>query len=319
MVSLLASPEFEIFNPEILRSLSTQRAGYVREYVSASSLTTFSAGGDLRALVTVENIEELQRLVTQLSSEGQLFRVIGNGSNVLVGDNGVQEWIVRLGAGFRAIETLGSGEFDVHGSVSLMTLARRLSDDGFSGLEFAAGIPASVGGAVFMNAGAHGAEIAERIVSLRAVLPDGTQHLWSRDELPWGYRSSGIPSGAVVTSVRLSLVQGDRAEISERCRKNLQHRRATQPLSQPSAGSVFRNPSAESPAGLLLERAGLKGERCGGARVSELHANWIVNPERVATAADIRALMQHCRDRARELTGIVLEPEVKMWGLAPLI
>lgn len=318
MVSPLASSESESFNAEVLPWVAAQRVGCVREYVSASSLTTFSAGGEVRAVVTVENVQELQQLVAQFARERQPFRVIGNGSNVLVSDAGLSEWIVRLGGGFRAIETVGSGEFDVLGSVGLMTLARKLSDDGFSGLEFAAGIPASLGGAVFMNAGAHGAELAERIVSVQAVMPDGSFQVWSRDELPWSYRSSGIPSGAVVTSARLRLVPGDRSEISSRCRKNLEHRRATQPLSQPSAGSVFRNPSAEHPAGLLLERAGLKGERCGGAVVSELHANWIVNPERAASAADIRTLMQRCRDRARQSTGVVLEPEVKLWGLAPL-
>jgi len=194
-----------------------------------------------------------------------------------------------------------------------MSLARKLSDDGFSGLEFAAGIPASIGGATFMNAGAHGSEICERIFQVRGVLPDGSQRTWRREELPWRYRWSGLPAGVTVTSIELELVEGDKATIARACSAHLSERRARQPLSMPSAGSVFKNPSPTEPAGRVLEGAGLKGHRIGGAVVSELHANWIVNPEKQATAADVAQLIDYCRSRVREHSGIELEPEVKLW------
>jgi UDP-N-acetylmuramate dehydrogenase len=306
------------FNPEILPWVSKRLSGRVREHVPASTLTTFAVGGDVRALVTVESIEELRDVTAQLHRERQPLRVVGNGSNVLVSDDGLEEWIVRLGGGFRTFEKLAAGDFEIRGAAGLMSLARKLSDEGYSGLEFAAGIPASFGGAAFMNAGAHGAEIGERLVSVSCVTPDGSVRTWQRDELPWRYRSSGLPAGVVVTAAHIRLTPGDKAAIAGACRRNLEHRKATQPLSQPSAGSVFRNPSIDNPAGRVLEQSGLKGERCGGAMVSDLHANWIVNPNRGATALEIRTLMQRCRDRAREVFGIVLEPEVKMWGLDAL-
>ncbi len=312
------SDHSETFNPELLEWVTERVSGRVRERVPASTLTTFAVGGPLRAVVTVEDLAELHAVMAQLHREHQSVRVVGNGSNVLVSDLGLEEWIVRLGAGFRSVTRTKGGEFDIGGAAGLMNLARTLSGEGYSGLEFAAGIPASFGGAVFMNAGAHGAEIGERIVSVTGVLSDGSLRTWHRDDLAWLYRSSGLPNGVVVTSARIRLTPGDKDSIAGLCRRNLDHRRATQPLSQPSAGSVFRNPSVDNPAGRVLEQSGLKGERCGGAMVSELHANWIVNPAKDATALDIRILMQRCRDQAREVSGIVLQPEVKLWGLAVL-
>jgi UDP-N-acetylmuramate dehydrogenase len=285
----------------------------IRENVPGSSLTTFAIGGAVRAVVIVESAEELSKVLALLSGEGQAYRVIGNGSNVLFGDEPLALWIITLGGGFRRVETLSRGELEVFGAVPLMSFARKVSDDGLSGLEFAAGIPASIGGAVFMNAGAHGSEICSRIVEVRGVLADGTGVVWRRDDLPWRYRHSGLPLGSVVTSVRLSLAEGDKATISERCAHNLAERRARQPLSLPSAGSVFKNPSPDLPAGMLLERIGMKGFVVGGAMISELHANWIVNPKREAAANDVVALIEACKAKALAEAGIVLEPEVRLW------
>jgi UDP-N-acetylmuramate dehydrogenase len=276
-------------------------------------LTTFSIGGGVRAVVTVESGDELSKVIALLSREGQPYRVLGNGSNVLFGDEPINLWIITLGSAFRRIESVSRGELEVFGAVSLMSFARKVSDDGLSGLEFAAGIPATIGGAVFMNAGAHGGEICSRIVEVRGVLGDGTSVVWGRDELPWRYRHSGLPLGSVVTSVRLSLIEGDKTTISERCAHNLAERRARQPLALPSAGSVFKNPSPELPAGMLLERIGMKGATIGGAMISELHANWIVNPKREATAKDVVALIEECKARALAEAGIALEPEVRLW------
>lgn len=288
-------------------------AAPIRERIPGADLTTFAIGGSIRAVVSVESEAELSSIVSLLAGEGQDYRVVGNGSNVVFGDGELSMWVLKLGSGFRNVDFRGRGVVEVLGGAPLMSFARRVSTDGLSGLEFAAGIPATVGGAVFMNAGAHGAEICERIVEVRGVLPDGTVRSWRADELPWAYRRSGLPAGVVVSSVTLSLVEGEKSVIAEACAHNLAERRARQPLSLPSAGSVFKNPSAELPAGMLLERLGMKGFSVGGAVVSEMHANWIVNPKRLATARDVIAVIQACQDRARREAGVELEPEVRLW------
>ncbi len=304
----------ESFNPSLIPRVAELVAGRVSEAVSAANMTTFSIGGALRAVVTVETEHELQLVLALLAQEKQPVAVVGFGSNLLVSDSGLNTWVIKLGAGFRTIQEIGSGLYQLGGSVSLMAASRRVSGEGFSGLEFAAGIPASIGGAAYMNAGAHGGEMAQRIVRIRAILPDAQVCEWSRNELPWGYRSSGLPQGAVVTLVELRLVPGDRNRIALACADNLAHRRRTQPLSLPSAGSVFKNPAPDLPAGMVLEIAGCKGLRRGGAQVSDLHANWIVNPEKTASATDVVALINECIERAANSYGVRLEPEVRMWG-----
>lgn len=300
-------------NKALITAVSKKVQGRLREGVVASSLTTFAIGGPLKVVISVESVAELREVLALLCQEGQVVRVLGFGSNVLIPDHGCSAWIVQLGAHFRGVERCGADEFLVSGSASLMTLARKLSQEGFAGIEFAAGIPASLGGAIFMNAGAHGCEIGDRVESVTAVLPDGSLAEWQGKELPWRYRSSGLPVGAVVTCARLRLVVGDSATISRQCAENLAHRRATQPLSLPSAGSVFKNPSSDLSAGKVLESAGLKGVSVGHAIVSTLHANWIVNPEKRASAQDVRDLIELCRSRVFDYSGIKLEPEVKIW------
>lgn len=303
----------EKFEPRLVPRVSELVSGRIRHGVLGATLTTFAIGGPLAALITVESTEELSAVLQVLAAEGQQVRTLGFGSNCLIDDRGLDHWVVRLGAGFKGLTIRDDGLVQVGASASLMSVARKLSDEGFSGLEFAAGIPASLGGAVFMNAGAHGSELCDRVVSVQGVSPSGGFVTWPRDELPWRYRSSGLPRQAIVTGVTLQLEPGDKARISQVCSENLAERRARQPLALASAGSVFKNPSPDSPAGRLLEAAGLKGVRVGGAVVSERHANWIVNPERSATAADVLGLMELCQRRVRESCGVELEPEVRLW------
>jgi len=285
----------------------------VREMVMGSALTTFAIGGPVRALVSVDTPEELANVLRLLSSSGQPWRVLGNGSNVLFADAGFDGWLIKLGAGFKRVSPLGSGRFEVFAATPLMSYSRKVSDEGFSGLEFAAGIPASVGGAVYMNAGAHGAEISSLIVEVRGLTGEGGEIRWLRHELPWSYRHSGLPNGCVITSVVLDLPPGEPKRISEQCAHNLAERRARQPLALPSAGSVFKNPSSGLPAGKMLEEIGMKGFAVGGAEVSRLHANWIVNPDRGATAADVVSVIDECQRRALQERGVALEPEVRLW------
>ncbi len=301
------------FSVDLVKEVNTLLTLPVKELVPAASLTTFSIGGPVRALVSVETSDELVTLIKLLKGEGQAYRVLGNGSNVLFGDIGFAGWVIKLGGGFRRILSLGSGRFEVLAGASLMSFSRRVSDEGFSGFEFAAGIPASIGGAAFMNAGAHGSEIASRIVEVRGISVEGRPVVWAQTDLPWRYRHSGIPHGSVVTSVVVNLIEGDKERISALCTHNLAERRLRQPLALPSAGSVFKNPSVELPAGRLLEELGMKGFSIGGAKVSDLHANWIVNPQRTASAADVIGVMQECQRRAHEERGIELESEVRLW------
>ncbi len=305
--------EHAAFEPGLIQTVNSLVGDRVRRDVSAASLTTFSIGGSLAALITVESVEELRQVLSLLYREGQSVRMLGFGSNLLVSDAGVSGWVIKLGPQFREVREESEGTFFLGGAASLMSLSRKISDEGYAGFEFAAGIPASVGGAAFMNAGAHGADIGSRIVSVSGVLPNGEAYEWQGEELPWCYRFSGLPLGVVVTSIRVRLTPGDRHAIAKACAENLAHRRATQPLSLSSAGSVFKNPSPEQTAGRLLEAAGLKGCSVGGASVSMLHANWIVNPEKRASAADVRELIQRCIAQVKEQSGIELEPEVKIW------
>lgn len=301
------------FSVGLVKAVNALLAVPVKEKVPAASLTTFSIGGPVRALVSVETADELVAVIRLLRAEGQAYRVLGNGSNVLFGDLGFGGWLIKLGAGFRRISSLGSGRFEVFAGSSLMSFSRKVSDDGFSGFEFAAGIPASLGGAAFMNAGAHGSEIASRVVEVRGISGEGLPVVWTQGDLPWGYRHSGIPAGSVVTAIVVALIEGDKERISALCSHNLAERRARQPLTIPSAGSFFKNPSIELPAGRLLEDLGMKGYTIGGARVSDLHANWIVNPHREAAAADVISVMRECQRRAKEERGIDLESEVRLW------
>ena len=301
------------FSQSLIPAVQQLLSSRIRIDVTGASLTTFGIGGVLRALVTVESVTELQSILRLLHQEGQSVRVLGNGSNLLIDSAGVQAWVIKLGAGFRGVERISEETFSVYGAAPLMALARKLSEQGLSGLEFAAGIPASFGGALFMNAGAHGDDIGRLLVSVQGVTHDGSLVSWQREELPFDYRHSGIPADVVITSGVIRLIPGEREEISKRCAENLRERRLRQPLALPSAGSVFKNPTPSVPAGLALERAGVKGRWCGGVQVSELHANWIVNPEKKGSFGDVLALIQVCQEAAKAHAGVVLEPEVRVW------
>lgn len=301
------------FDEALIPAVQALVTAPIQERVLGSRVTTFAIGGALRAVVTVNSVEELSAVRSLLHREAQSVEILGNGSNLLISDEPLDLWVIKLGGGFRRFNEVGPGTLEVFGATPLMTFSRKVSDEGLSGLEFAAGIPASLGGAIVMNAGAHGSEIGSRVAVVRGVLPDGSLVECKGHELPWSYRYSGLPKGVVVTSSVLQLIPGDKGEISGRCAHNLAYRKSTQPLSLPSAGSVFKNPSRELAAGALLERLSMKGFGIGGARVSELHANWIVNAERTATARDVLGVIEACQGRARAEAGIVLEPEVRVW------
>lgn len=302
------------FESGLLPLISKLVQGRVRTDQLARDHTTFAIGGPIRALVTVADHDELTHVVSRLDAEGQQLRILGNGSNVLVGDAGPSGWIIKLGSGFKRIARTTEGVFVLGAGAALMPTARKISQEGFSGLEFAGGIPATIGGAVYMNAGAHSAEISDRILAVKGVRFNGEEVEFSQRELPWRYRSSGLPFDVIVTEVTLALAKGVPREILSLCEHNLEERKARQPLTLPSAGSIFKNPRPDLAAGRVLEEGGAKTIKCGGAEVSQLHANWIVNPCKTATAKDVLEVIERCKAIGKA-SGIELEPEVRMWDV----
>ena len=285
----------------------------IRSALSGRELSSMAVGGKLSRVLEPQSVEDISRLIRLLSSYGESFLVLGAGSNLIIPDSGVPGWIIRLGRGFRYLNVLGSGRFEVGGAYPLMTLSRELSQQGLSGLEFAGGIPASVGGAVRMNAGAHGGEMAQVLQSVTTVSTLGELRRYDSSELEFAYRSVNIPPGEVIACSSIKLVGSDPQKTSAFRNKCLTYRKETQPLHFPSAGSVFKNPSPTQSAGLLIERAGLNGVSIGGAKISEQHANWIVNEDRKASYEDVTGLIEHCRNVVRKESAVTLETEVTCW------
>lgn len=281
--------------------------------------TTIGTGGKTSLLVTVGSVDALVELLGRLETAGTPWLCLGAGSNLLVADEGCRDVVVKLDENFHYLEGMpsspgvGSGRLTVTvGAGShLARLAAIAAEAGLAGLEFACGIPGSLGGGVAMNAGAHDRSLADLVRDVEVASAAGARWIPS-EELDWGYRYCRLPLGSVVTAARLELTAGDAVEILERHRSLLRARRATQPRGARTFGSAFRNPPTDS-AGRLLEAAGLKGVRQGGAEVSRVHANFLVNLGD-ATTADVLALMSLMRQGVYRMSGILLEPEVRLLG-----
>jgi UDP-N-acetylmuramate dehydrogenase len=245
------------------------------------------------------------------------FRVIGGGSNVLISSSGLDEVVVKLGGAFKEViseERRGAGRMYVGAGASLMRLSREVSQGGLSGLEFAGGIPATVGGAVVMNAGAHGGEMASVLDEIDILSYDGHETTLPMSAITYEYRRVHLPPHVIVIGAALRLTPSTPAACEDRRRECLEYRKQTQPLSEPSLGSIFRNPFPDRSAGYLLEQSGLKGESCGEAAYSTKHANWIVNPTKRARSEDIIALIERGKHRVRERFDVSLEPEIRIWS-----
>lgn len=276
---------------------------------------SFRIGGPADVFVAPRTMAELRDVALHLFRHRCPFTVLGAGGNVLVSDQGIRGVVVKIGKGVDRVTIDGETVIAASGA-GLPALARRVAALGLAGLEFAAGIPASVGGAVVMNAGAHGHAMADVVQAVRLVTPDGERTL-SGDALEFAYRTSRLQSTpGVVLDATLRLVRSTPREVQERTETWLRQRGETQPLGPPSSGCVFRNPPGDH-AGRLVDLAGGKGLRIGGARVSELHANYILNDGR-ATAADVVALMHKVSALVAEKFAVRLEPEIKFLGEFPV-
>lgn len=276
--------------------------------------TSFAIGGPAEAVATVETRHELQSLLGYLEQERIAWRVIGRGTNLLVSDHGFAGVIVLLGRDFEHFRQDSPGEGTVvitaGGACSLARLSLHCAGDGLSGLEFGCGIPGTVGGAVIMNAGAWGGDMAGVLRSVTVVTPDREETVL-RQDTEFSYRSwpgfARYRGRGVVAQVELRLCHGDGAAIRMHCKTLQDRRKAAQPPGK-SAGSFFKNPPDDS-AGRLIEVSGLKGTRVGGAMISEYHGNFLVNTGN-ATADDVLRLMKLVQEKVAKDCGIMLEPEV---------
>ena len=290
------------------------------ESAPMSRYTTLRLGGPAALLCEVQSAEDIRHALKAAKEADVPVTVIGNGSNLLVRDGGVDALVLHVSDGFSQISApvpLGDGRFALtaQGGASLIGLANAAAEAGLSGLEFAGGIPGTVGGAVFMNAGAYGGEMKDVVTNVTACGRDGNMISFSNEEMLFGYRKSVLNQTAdapVVTSVTVALTPGDEDTIRTAMREFNARRREKQPITLPSCGSTFKRPEGQF-AGTLIDQCGLKGLRVGGASVSTLHAGFLVNDQN-GTAADYLALIAEVQRIVKEKTGFHLEPEVRIIG-----
>lgn len=282
-------------------------------------LTTLGCGGPAALLLEIDSSERLTEVMSVAATHGIDWFVIGYGSNLLVADTGWDGLVIRLTGGLKQCEAQTGGRLECGAGASVTRAASVAAAAGLSGLEPLAGIPGTVGGAIAMNAGAWGTEIGSLTAQVLLCLPGECRAL-KAESLKFSYRHCELPEGSIVTRVVLALDPADPEAVRETMTDYSNRRGDAQPSGERTCGSVFRNPAEGASAGELLDRSGCKGLEHGGAAVSQVHANFIVN-RGTATAADIIWLMDECRHRVHESDGIVLEPEVRFLGdigLAPL-
>ncbi len=300
-------------NYTILDELAASLGCQVTPDAPMATATTFRVGGPADRLIDIPTAQAAGVLLSLCRKEGIPCLWLGNGSNLLVGDKGIRGAVLRL-EGRRADPVLEEDNtLYAPAGISLSRLAVFARDNSLTGLEFAHGIPGTLGGAVYMNAGAYGGEIAGVLIEIEALTPDGEPVVRQAAELTMGYRHTSLmDEGLIVTAARLHLAPGDREAIAATMKDLMTRRQEKQPLEFPSAGSFFKRPVGHF-AGALIEQAGLKGYQVGGARVSEKHAGFVVNTGD-ATAAHIRQLCRDVQAEVRRQFGVELEPEVRFVG-----
>ncbi len=282
--------------------------------VPLSGYTTIRTGGPAKLFMEAASAEDICGALKAASGLGIPLLVIGAGSNVLLSDEGFDGLVIHCGGMYAAAAVEGQ-EITAKAGAGLPALARLALRHGLSGLEFAAGIPGSAGGAALMNAGAYGGDMSQVVRSVLYADRSGRRGTFSGGEIAYAYRTSRLlREGLTVLSVTMRLEKSSEEQIASRMEEMLSRRRAAQPLQLPSAGSFFKRPAGHS-AGELIDRCGLKGHRIGGAAVSGLHAGFFVNLGG-ATTGDFLSLMRHVQRVVLEQHGVLLEPEVRVIGRA---
>lgn len=274
--------------------------------------TTFKIGGPADCLLFPASVEEVTEIFKQIHAWDMPFTVLGNGSNVLVLDRGIRGVVIKLNSPYAQVRCEGERIFASAGAL-LADVSKYAAAEELSGLEFAVGIPGSIGGAVFMNAGAYDGEIQNVVAAVTAVDAEGEVIRYDREMLAFGYRHSIFQdNGQVICEVELILKKGESQSIEEKMGTLTEKRESRQPLEMPSAGSTFKRPAGYF-AGTLIENTDLKGFRVGGAQISTKHAGFVVNAGN-ATAADVLHLIEEVQKKVYEKHGVRLYPEVRMIG-----
>jgi len=303
-------------DPRFAAALAKAVRGEIKQAVPLSRYSTYRIGGPATVFLPA-SADDLTVAVRESRRAGVPVFPLGLGSNVLLPDAGLDALVIRLGKGLDGIRSEGETWW-LGAGLPAPLAARKTAEQGWAGLHMMVGVPGTVGGGVFMNAGCHGGEWSQVTVSVSAADLDGQVRTIPAAQIPFSYRRSGLES-LIVLEAQVRLRPGDPAELSEEVQRLFAWRQQGTPFNQPCCGSVFKNPAAPAPAGWsrpwtagsLLEAAGLKGTRVGGAAVSSLHANYFVN-EGTATAADVRALIAKAQSLVRERFGVSLETEVKL-------
>ncbi|ARK31091.1 UDP-N-acetylmuramate dehydrogenase [Halalkalibacter krulwichiae] len=297
---------------QFIELIKKEDLGLIKENEPLANHTTWKIGGPCDVLVEPANLNCLKRLMELIQQYELPWRVIGRGSNLLVADGGIEGVVIKLGKGLDHLE-INDDVIRVGGGYPVIKLATVISREGLSGLEFAGGIPGSVGGAVFMNAGAHGSDISNILKEALVLYPDGRLEWIQTEDMGFSYRTSRLQKekGICVEAV-FQLEKGEKEKIVQHMQANKDYRRDSQPWKYPTCGSVFRNPLPDY-AGQLIEKAGLKGFQIGGAQISTMHANFIVNIEQ-AKAQDVMDLISHVKDTIKDKYNVDIETEVEMIG-----
>jgi len=299
----------------LARELQVITGARVKVSEPLARYTSMKVGGPADFFIEVENAATLTGVLRTLNRYRTSFFLLGNGSNVLISDRGVRGAVIHLAGAFKQVEWRQEDEIvwvRVGAAFAVTQLVREAARKGCGGLEFAEGIPGTIGGALFMNAGAYGSEFEKVIDRVDGFTREGEPICLSRNEMTFTYRDSHLPVGMVVTQVQLRLRQEDSAKVTSKVRELVTKRKSSQPSGYPNSGSMFRNPPGDF-AGRLIEAAGLKGKKIGHAQISPRHGNFIVNLGG-AKGEEVRQLMELARNEVKTQFGIELEPEVRLLG-----
>ena len=273
---------------------------------------TFRVGGAADYFVSPESAEEVQKIILLCKEAGMPYYILGNGSNLLVSDQGYRGVIIQIYKSMSEISV--KGEFvTAQAGALLSAIAAKAAGESLAGFEFASGIPGTIGGAAVMNAGAYGGEMKDVLEQVTVLTKEGELLTIPREELDMGYRTSKVAKNQyIVLEAVIHLALGEQEKIREKMNELKEKRTTKQPLEYPSAGSTFKRPEGYF-AGKLIEEAGLRGFQVGGAQVSEKHCGFVINKDN-ATAAEVRELIRQVSERVKANSGVTLEPEVKMLG-----
>ncbi len=283
----------------------------VKKNVPMKMYSSFRTGGDASVMLYPKNEKSLFEAVKICKDSGIKPFILGNGTNILVSDNGIDNVVIHIGKGFDEIELVDETTIRCQAGCSLMKLCRFALEKGLTGLEFAYGIPGTVGGAMYMNAGAYDGEMKDIAISCDYITFDCEKGTLTGEEMGLTYRHSAfVDSDKIIVSALFRLEKGSRTEIENKMSDLMGRRKDKQPIEYPSAGSTFKRPAGHF-AGKLIEDCGLRGKSIGGAQVSEKHCGFIINKNN-ATSEDIMDLIDFVRDEVLEKTGIMLETEVKI-------